>query len=110
MMLPNAAHAFIDIAKISGYCLNLSHPEGRHKARVFQSVLGMGEKDSQLLYNAILKAVAENEAHPTEADQFGARYIMDFELSVNGRSATVRTGWIIRTKEDFARLSTCYIL
>ena len=109
-MLPNAAHAFIDIAKISDYCLNLSHPEGRHKARVFQSALGIGEKDSQLLYNSILKAVAENEAHPTEADQFGARYIVDFELSANGRSATVRTGWIVRTKEDFARLTTCYIL
>lgn len=107
MMLPNAELAFIDIAKISGYCLNLSHPEGRHKARVFQSVLGIGVKDSQFLYNAILKAAAENEAQQTEVDQFGKRYIIDFELSANGLSATVRSGWIMRTKEDFARLTTC---
>ena len=35
MKLPNVARASVDIAKLRDYCLNSSHPEGRHKARVF---------------------------------------------------------------------------
>lgn len=32
MKLPNAENAFVDIEKLRGYCLNLSHPRGKHKA------------------------------------------------------------------------------
>lgn len=73
-------------------------------------MLGIGVNDWQFLYNAILKAVTENEAPQTEADQFGMRYIVDFELPVNGLTAMIRIGWIIRIKEDFARLTICYVL
>ncbi|MBW4596036.1 MAG: hypothetical protein KME46_24830 [Brasilonema angustatum HA4187-MV1] len=42
MKLPNPEQAVIDRQKLSGYCLNPEHPEGRHKARLFKSVLGIG--------------------------------------------------------------------
>lgn len=42
MKLPSGDQAVIDDDKLIGYCLNPEHPEGRHKARVFQSVLGRG--------------------------------------------------------------------
>ena len=109
-MLPNAQLAFIDIAKISNYCLSLTHPEGRHKARVFQAVLGLDAKDAEFLKQAILSAASGNQATKTDTDQYGTRYILDFELSNNERSAMIRTGWIIRSKEDFPRLTTCYVL
>ncbi len=39
--LPNPEEAIIDSQKLSGYCLNPDHPDGQHKARVFQAVLGL---------------------------------------------------------------------
>lgn len=33
--------AIVEIEKIITYCLNLEHPEGRHKAHVFKSALDL---------------------------------------------------------------------
>jgi hypothetical protein len=40
MKLPNAESAIIAIEKLRNYCLDPEHPRGKHKARVFSSVLG----------------------------------------------------------------------
>ncbi len=40
MKLPNAEKAFVDIEKLRGYCLNQFHERGKHKARLFSSILG----------------------------------------------------------------------
>ncbi|WP_371744328.1 DUF6883 domain-containing protein [Acidithiobacillus ferrooxidans] len=49
MKLPGSGHAYIDDQKLVGYCLNPEHPEGRHKARVFYSALGLSQSDWPLL-------------------------------------------------------------
>lgn len=41
MKIPNCEQAFVDIVKLQDYCLNAEHLRGRHKARVFRSVLGL---------------------------------------------------------------------
>ncbi len=41
MNLPNGNQAEISIQKLIGYCLNPEHPSGKHKARVFNSRLGI---------------------------------------------------------------------
>jgi hypothetical protein len=41
MRIPNGEHATIDIRKIQDYCLNPSHPRGRHKAGVFRDALNL---------------------------------------------------------------------
>lgn len=110
MTLPNGENAFIDIVKIEGYCLNMAHPEGRHKARVFLSALGMTEQDAQYLLRAIKSATLNHTATQTDSDMYGIRYNLDFELTFNARSAMIRTCWIIRKNEDFPRLTTCYLL
>ncbi|MEN8217816.1 MAG: DUF6883 domain-containing protein [Pseudomonadota bacterium] len=51
MPLPNAENAFIDTRKLTDYCLNLEHFEGRHKARVFKSA----KPNRLFLLNAIHK-------------------------------------------------------
>jgi hypothetical protein len=38
------------------------------------------------------------------------RYVIDFELTREGRIARVRSAWIIRKGEDFPRLVTCYVI
>ena len=39
--LPNPDRAVVDLAKLRDYCLNPQHEEGKHKARVFASALGL---------------------------------------------------------------------
>jgi len=109
MRLPNAERAFVDSVKLRNYCLSLKHPRGRHKARMFASLLGITANQSDLLRDAILKAVLVEEANPGESDDFGQRYTVDFPMR-GMKEVTVRTTWIIRNGEDFPRLTSCYIL
>ena len=48
-ILPNADKAVLKIEKIKDYCLNNLHPVGKHKARVFQSVLGLNADNDEEL-------------------------------------------------------------
>lgn len=41
MKLPSGEQAIIDLRKISDYCLSSEHEDGRHKAHVFASILGL---------------------------------------------------------------------
>ena len=47
MKLPNGKEAFVDIKKLWGYCLNPYHLKGKHKARLFSSILGLTLKDAE---------------------------------------------------------------
>ena len=110
MKLPNGKRAVVEIAKVRDYCLNVAHPEGRHKARVFRAVLGIGPAESHRLQDRLLAAALDQEAAAGEVDQFGHRYVIDFPLEHAGRRALVRAAWIVLTNEDFPRLTSCYIL
>ena len=59
MKLPNVSEAIVDLRKLEEYCLNPDHPRGKHKARVFQSALGIGRGDASELHNRVLEAVLE---------------------------------------------------
>lgn len=109
MKLPGGEHAAVDIAKLRDYCLNPSHPRGRHKARVFASTLGLALADAEFLREKRLLAGREGEATKGEADEYGDRYIVDFELARDDRRAIVRSAWIIRRDERIPRL-TSYVL
>src|SRR6266508_5769867 len=110
MKLPNAERAVVAIKKLRDYCLSTSHPRGKHKAMVFASVLGIIANEAEILRDHILSATLYNEAILREQDEYGPRYIMDFEMENRGRKAMIRTSWIIRTSEDFPRLTSCYVL
>lgn len=79
MKLPNGESAIVDVAKLRDYCLSPTHPRGRHKARVFASVLGIIAAKAEQLRDALLKAAIGNEAIPGPSDEYGFRYIIDFE-------------------------------
>ena len=111
MKLPNGANAVVDIGKLRDYCLSAQHPEGRHKARVFLSVLGLTSADAAKLREIFLTAALENNgASVIEADQYGCRYSLDAHVTLGSREALVRSAWIIKTGEDFPRLVSCYVL
>ena len=109
-MLPNAEHAIVDMEKLRDYCLNTSHPRGRHKARVFATALGITAIDAEELRQAILSGILTEDATPTERDKYGRRYVVDFIMRRPGKQAEVRTSWIIRVGEESPRLTSCYVL
>ncbi len=79
--LPNPDHAFIDLNKLIGYCLNPEHPEGQHKALVFKSALNIELNDMEILKNALLHAVKNNKAFFFESNQYGTKYTLEFEMT-----------------------------
>jgi len=110
MKLPNADRAVVEIEKLRDYCLSTTHPRGRHKARVFVTALGITANDVEELRDAILLAIATEEALPTERDEYGQRYVVDFSMARQGNEAVVRSSWIVRSGEDYPRLTSCYVL
>ncbi len=110
MKLPNGARAVVDMDKLRNYCLNPEHRRGCHKARVFAASLGLTIDHAAELRVALLAAARDSEASPAERDEYGARYVIDFMASGPAGHAKVRSSWIIRRKEDFPRLTNCYVL
>ena len=110
MKLPGGELAVVEIAKLRDYCLNPSHPRGRHKARAFAAALNLGQADAEFLRQELLRAAPEATATEGDADEYGERYIVDFELTRNDRRATVRSAWIVRRGEGFPRLTSCFVL
>ena len=110
MLLPNSQHAFIDPRKLADYSLAPDHPVGRHKALLFEHVLGITATDTLVLQEILLHLASHAEAAIGRLDEFGQRYTIDFWLTTASGAATIRSGWIIRSTEDFPRLTTCYVL
>lgn len=100
MKLPNGQKAVVDIAKLRDYCPNPSHPEGRHKARVFSSALAITRRETRFLRERLLEAARGDEALSGEADEFGERYVIDFRVEHAQHAALVRSAWIVRRGED----------
>ncbi len=110
MELPNAAQAIVEIEKLRDYCLSESHPRGKHKARVFESALGLTASDVNELRDAIISAIQTEEAIAGERDEYGQRYVVDFPVKRLDREAKIRSAWIIRHGENVPRLTSCYVL
>lgn len=110
MKLPNSENAVVDMRKLLDYCLSPDHPRGRHKARVFAARLGFGAANADVLRDLLLSAVATLDAVPTRSDNYGQRYTIDIVVMRPTENVTVRSCWIIRAGEDFARLTSCYVL
>jgi hypothetical protein len=110
MKIPNCDRAIVDIRKLRDYCLSMEHPRGRHKARVFASALGLTVEDAQSLQEKLLEIVCADNAVAGESDDYGQRYALDFVMIWDNNEAVVRSNWIIRTREDFPRLTSCHVV
>ncbi|MEG4494143.1 DUF6883 domain-containing protein [Microcoleus sp. D3_18_C4] len=110
MLIPNAKNAVVDIRKLRDYCLNPEHDDGKHKARLFSSILGMTPDNAEELRQILVEVIQTHEAQLGRRDGFGQRYTLDFTIEWQNRSATLRSGWIIEHDSDIPRLTTCYPL
>lgn len=77
MLLPNADKVIINPEKINEYVLNFEHFEGKNKARVFASVLGIRKSNAEDLINLIKKAVLITNAIKQSESKYGIKYIVD---------------------------------
>ena len=110
MKLPNALAADLG-TKVEDYILNPEHREGKHKARLFESVLGITRSNADVLKNAILSAAANSDNVERRGDNgHGDVYVVCFTMETGRGAAAVLTAWIVLYGEDFPRLVTCYIL
>ncbi len=107
--LPNFANAFVGIEKLTEYSLSELHPVGKEKAIVFKSVLGITSENALLLKEAILLGVGQNSSTKKQTDEYGKRFTVNMKIRIFEKEAKITTGWIIKTGEDFPRLTTCYI-
>ena len=110
MKLPNPERAVVSEQKLAGYCLNFNHSDGQHKARVFKSALDLDLNDLEEFKTALLNAVKDYEATADRQNQYGQKYIIDFPLNREDRTATIHSVWIVKNGEDFPCLVTCYVL
>ena len=110
MKLPNADRAFVDIAKLRDYSLNAEHKEGKHKARVFAAASGLRSNDAEWLREKLLRIAKSEDCQLGRKTDYGQRYLIDFELSHGRKSARIRSVWIVRNRENFPRLVTCYVI
>lgn len=109
MKLPNAERAVVDIEKLRDYSLNMAHPEGKHKARVFAALLGFTAADAEKLRDMILDAVLTQEAVEGLTDEHGTRYRVDFKTQGLRGTVRIRTAWHIDTGETVPRLVSRYV-
>jgi hypothetical protein len=91
MKLPGGEQAIIDPHKISEYCLSPDHEDGQHKARLFASILGLTINHTDQLLAARRDAANTGDAAIGRRDQYGQRYVIDFEFTGPSGTATIRS-------------------
>lgn len=100
MRLPNGDRAIIDPRKVIDYCLSPDHEDGKHKAHLFQKLLGLTQSHAQLLLDSLRVAAENGEAVTGKRDRFGQRYVLDFDfIGPGGGPRSGRLGSFAREKK-----------
>lgn len=110
MHLPNVDQARVTESKISEYLLALGHPTGRDKARFFRA-LGFDSDRPFELRGALLNHAASHTVSSVQQTRFGVKYVVDGRIvGPTGRTAQIRSVWVVAQGEGFPRLVTAYPL
>jgi hypothetical protein len=108
MKLPNGDQAEIPLQKLVGYCLNSEHPSGKHKARVFASVLGITAENAEQLQELIKVAAVEGEVVQQNTTSFGQQFKVDWNIPKIERWK-LRTIWEIKLNSLNPRLISAFL-
>ena len=102
-----AGEAWVPTEKILGYLLDLGHPVGRFKARVFRS-LGYDEANAGGLATQLAEIGRSQEVIKSESTPHGMKYVVDGVLKTPiGVDSKIRTVWIIEGNQG-PRFVTAY--
>lgn len=109
--LPNHNMMVIDERKLIKYALDKAHTIGRDIAENFKSALGFDKFNWKDLANQISEKIPHHEAVLIREDMHGTRFRVDLPiLGVNGKTAMVRTVWIILADTEPPILDTLIVL
>lgn len=109
MNLPNGQRAVIPYGKLEQYCLNFSHPDGKHKAKVFKTALGITQDSSYKLKELILESAVKGFVKQHTETIYGNLFRVEHAVSGVTRNEVLCTLWIIRPGESLPYLTSCYI-
>jgi hypothetical protein len=101
MKLSNPDLAVIDDRKLAGYSLNLDRDEGKHKARVFKAALNMDISHVEELKQSLRSALENYDVVPAARNAYGQKYVIDFPLTREEKTAIIHSVWIVKDNEDF---------
>jgi hypothetical protein len=107
--LPGVDQAVFTPKKIYEYALNVDHPRGGNKARVFASALGFTVENGDLLIAALREGLPRQAAKLTDQTTHGDLYRVDIPVTGPSGSAIVRTAWILEPGADAPRLISAYV-
>jgi len=106
--LPAADRAVVELAKITDYLLNASHPDNGGKAQFFEA-LGFPTSKPRRLVMALKALATSGEVARQLASVHGTKYVVDGHLeSPEGRRSFVRAIWIVDKGQELPRLVTAY--
>jgi hypothetical protein len=94
--------------KIEEYSLNLNHEQGKNKAILFASKLGITLENAEPLKQALKQAAINEDVIIQKTNEYGTHYNMKFWLQTEVGESLILAAWIIRTGENFPRLTNCY--
>jgi hypothetical protein len=109
----------IDRRKFDLYLLSETHREGRHKARLWRSVFGIGPEDADLLEALIRQHLPQAKPDEKEEPHIGTspeRLVRRWELIIphflgpNGHEGAVLTAWALTPDASHPHLTTAYPL
>ncbi|QTA85804.1 DUF6883 domain-containing protein [Desulfonema magnum] len=100
----------IDPRKLTHYVLDPDSPHGRHKAVLFEKLLGFTKENYRDLIRQLEGGAMKAEITFHSEDRFGKRYTADIPVKgTEGRHAVIRTGWITVPESREAHLVTLYV-
>ncbi len=88
--------------------MNPEHPSGKHKARVFASVLEITADNAEVLRQLVQTAAIEGEVIQQDATAFGQQFKVDW-IVPNTDGIRLRTIWEITSKNPNPRLITAFL-
>jgi len=108
MKLPRCENVVIEREKIADYLLDEAHPDNGGKALFFLS-LGFTQEEWELLAAAFRKLAVDFSVARSVDSSHGLKYVVDGEIETpSGKTAKVRTVWIVDRGLKIPRLVTAY--
>ncbi len=108
MHLPNKNQVLVERDKVRDYLLNPTHPDGFGKADFF-TAMGFRRETWQVLADALRQVATDSPMTKSMTSIHGHKYIVDGLLQTpSGRTAMVRTIWIVDAGRETPRLVMAY--
>lgn len=98
MKLPQDSDVIIPDGKLEDYCLNPFHPDGKHKAKVFEKALGITQSNSTKLKKLVLESAKYGEVTKEQHTEYGKIYRVEYKVQGIKQKEILCTLWIIHKR------------